>query len=131
MLTDECIRLDIHQRILPLEHLTQSRHQPASGIVGSSGFDLSLLEESQLLAQKQILCDGLSRISGDDRCPRPLPSLSSAQSNAWFATRLFTMPLVLHRGLKRVAEDRATSMNILVNTALAHWLGGKDLLRLG
>jgi len=54
--TDECIRLDIRQRILPLEHLTQSRHQPASGIVGSSGFDLSLLEESQLLAQKQILC---------------------------------------------------------------------------
>ncbi len=49
---DECIRLDIHQRIRPLEHLTQSRHQPASGIVGSSGFGLSLLEESQLLAQK-------------------------------------------------------------------------------
>ncbi len=54
--TDECIQLDIHQRIRPLEHLTQSRHQPASGIVGSSGFGLSLLEESQLLAEKQILC---------------------------------------------------------------------------
>jgi hypothetical protein len=54
--TDECIRLDIHQRIRPLEHLTQSRHQPASGIVGTSGSGLSLLEKSQLLAQKQIFC---------------------------------------------------------------------------
>jgi len=55
--TDESIRHDIHQHIRPLEHLTQRCHQPASGIVVSSGFGPSLLEESQLLAQKQILCD--------------------------------------------------------------------------
>lgn len=42
-----------------------------------------------------------------------------------------TMPLELHRKLKSIAEDRGTSMNILVNTALAHWLAGKGLLRLG
>ena len=41
-----------------------------------------------------------------------------------------TMPLILHKRLKQIAAGRATSMNILVNTALAHWLAGKDLLSL-
>jgi hypothetical protein len=41
-----------------------------------------------------------------------------------------TMPRALHRRLREIADDRATSMNILVNTALAHWLAGKDLLKL-
>ncbi len=42
-----------------------------------------------------------------------------------------TMLFALHRRLKTIAKDRATPMNILVNTALAHWLAGKDLLRFG
>jgi hypothetical protein len=41
-----------------------------------------------------------------------------------------TMPRNLHKELKRIADDRNTSMNILVSTALAHWLAKKDLLRL-
>jgi hypothetical protein len=41
-----------------------------------------------------------------------------------------SMPRKLHKRLKEIAEDRNTSMNILVNTALAHWLAKKDLLRL-
>ena len=54
----------------PLEHSAQSRHQPASGIVGPSGFDLALLEERQLLAEKEIL-------RGQGRCgngPRGKPA---------------------------------------------------------
>jgi hypothetical protein len=42
-----------------------------------------------------------------------------------------TMPLLLHRKLKKIADDRGTSMNILVNTALAHWLARRGALRLG
>ena len=42
-----------------------------------------------------------------------------------------TMPRVLHKKLKKVADDRDSSMNILVNTALAHWLARKGALRLG
>jgi hypothetical protein len=42
-----------------------------------------------------------------------------------------TMPRVLHKKLKKIAEDRDSSMNILVNTALAHWLAKKGALRLG
>lgn len=41
-----------------------------------------------------------------------------------------TIPSILHKELKQIAAVRATSMNILVNTALAHWLAGKDLLSL-
>ena len=41
-----------------------------------------------------------------------------------------SMPLTLHRKLKKVADDRDTSMNIVVNTALAHWLAKKGELRL-
>ena len=42
-----------------------------------------------------------------------------------------TMPRVLHKKLKKIADDRDSSMNILVNTALAHWLARKGALRLG
>jgi hypothetical protein len=41
-----------------------------------------------------------------------------------------TMPRVLHKKLKKIADDRVSSMNILVNTALAHWLSKKGALRL-
>jgi len=42
-----------------------------------------------------------------------------------------TMPRVLHKKLKKIAEDRDSSMNVLVNTALAHWLANKGAVRLG
>ena len=55
MPTDECIRLDIHQRTVPREHATERRHHPTGGIVGSSWFDLALLEERQLFAKEEVL----------------------------------------------------------------------------
>jgi hypothetical protein len=42
-----------------------------------------------------------------------------------------TMPRALHKKLRKIADDRDSSMNILVNTALAHWLAQKGALRLG
>jgi hypothetical protein len=41
-----------------------------------------------------------------------------------------TMPRSLHKKLKKISIDRGTSMNILVNTALAHWLAQKGALKL-
>ena len=41
-----------------------------------------------------------------------------------------TIPRSLHKKLKKVAETRDTSMNIVVNTALAHWLASKGALKL-
>lgn len=41
-----------------------------------------------------------------------------------------TISRALHKHLKQVAEDRETSMNIVVNTGLAHWLAAKGLLKL-
>jgi len=41
-----------------------------------------------------------------------------------------TIPRALHKKLKKVSTDRGTSMNILVNTALAHWLAQKGALKL-
>jgi hypothetical protein len=41
-----------------------------------------------------------------------------------------TMPRSLHKKLKKLADDRGTSMNIIVNTGLAHWLAGKGSLKL-
>lgn len=35
----------------------------------------------------------------------------------------------LHKKLKKIADDRGTSMNILVNTGLAHWLASKGALK--
>ena len=41
-----------------------------------------------------------------------------------------TIPRSLHKKLKKIANDRGTSMNILVNTGLAHWLAQKGALKL-
>ena len=41
-----------------------------------------------------------------------------------------TLPKALHRKVKKVAEDRGKSMNIMVSTALAHWLATKGALKL-
>jgi hypothetical protein len=57
-----------------------------------------------------------------------LPLVSSTERMVRDTT--VSMPRKLHKKLKEIAENRNTSMNILVNTALAHWLAKKDLLRL-
>ena len=41
-----------------------------------------------------------------------------------------TVPRALHKKLKKISTDRGTSMNILVNTGLAHWLAQKGALKL-
>jgi hypothetical protein len=41
-----------------------------------------------------------------------------------------TLPKALHKRVKKVAQDRATSMNIMVSTGLAHWLNKKGALKL-
>lgn len=41
-----------------------------------------------------------------------------------------TIPRAVHKKLKKISTDRETSMNILVNTALAHWLAEKGALKL-
>lgn len=41
-----------------------------------------------------------------------------------------SLPRPLHGKLKKLAKDRGTSMNILVNTGLAYWLAKKGLISL-
>jgi hypothetical protein len=41
-----------------------------------------------------------------------------------------SLPRPLHKKLKKIAEDRGTSMNILVNTGLAYWLAKKGSITL-
>ena len=41
-----------------------------------------------------------------------------------------TLTRAMHKKLKRISDDRDTSMNILVNTGLAHWLAAKGALKL-
>jgi len=41
-----------------------------------------------------------------------------------------TLPKTLHRKIKKIAEDRGKSMNIMVSSALAHWLAKKGALKL-
>jgi len=38
----------------PWEHATERRHYPTGGIVGSSWFDLALLEERRLFAKEEV-----------------------------------------------------------------------------
>ncbi len=41
-----------------------------------------------------------------------------------------TIPRTLHKKLKKLADERNSSMNVLVNTALAHWLAAKGEIKL-
>ncbi|WP_031498253.1 hypothetical protein [Bryobacter aggregatus] len=41
-----------------------------------------------------------------------------------------SLPRPLHKKLKKIAEDRGSSMNILVNTGLAYWLAQKGAITL-
>lgn len=41
-----------------------------------------------------------------------------------------SLPRALHKKLKKIAENRSSSMNILVNTGLAYWLAGKGAISL-
>jgi hypothetical protein len=41
-----------------------------------------------------------------------------------------SVPPALHGKLKTLADDRESSINVLVNTALAHWLAKKGNIRL-
>lgn len=41
-----------------------------------------------------------------------------------------TLPKVLHQKVKAVGEARGKSMNIMVSSALAHWLAKKGALKL-
>jgi len=40
------------------------------------------------------------------------------------------LPIPVHSKLKFLAKSRNTSMNVLVNTAVAHWLAGKGIIKL-
>ncbi len=41
-----------------------------------------------------------------------------------------SLPRALHKKLKKIADDRGSSMNILVNTGLAYWLAKKGSITL-
>lgn len=42
-----------------------------------------------------------------------------------------SLPRPLHKKLKTIADDRDSSMNVLVNTGLAYWLAKKGAIILG
>jgi hypothetical protein len=46
------------------------------------------------------------------------------------ADTTITLPQLLHEKLKMIADHRSCSMNVLVSTALAHWLAEKGAVRL-
>ena len=45
-------------------------------------------------------------------------------------TTMIGMEPAIHSHLKDLAKARNTSMNVMVNTAIAHWLAGKKIIRL-
>ena len=50
MPSDQCLWLNDHQSVAPVEPLAQKAHQPASGIVGAMRSEIALLEQGQLFA---------------------------------------------------------------------------------
>jgi hypothetical protein len=43
---------------------------------------------------------------------------------------MISIPTKVHAALKALSKTRAASMNVLVNTAVAHWLAGKGIIKL-
>ena len=46
------------------------------------------------------------------------------------STTTIAIPPPLHAQLRTIAKSRSASMNEMVNTAVAHWLAGKKIIRL-
>lgn len=53
-----------------------------------------------------------------------------SQDESMVRDTTITMPRALHKRLKKIASERSTSMNIIVNTGLAHWLAAKGEIKL-
>ena len=51
-------------------------------------------------------------------------------TDARMSTTTIALPPQLHSQIKAVAKSRNASMNEIVNTAVAHWLAGKKIIRL-
>ncbi len=51
-------------------------------------------------------------------------------SDTRLGTTTIALPPSLHSHLKSLAKSRTASMNELVNTAIAHWLASKKIIRL-
>ena len=57
-----------------------------------------------------------------------VPVISSQESVVPDTT--ISLPRSLHRKLRTLSKDRSVSMNVLVSTALAHWLAKQGKLKL-
>lgn len=51
-------------------------------------------------------------------------------SETRMSTTMIGLSPTIHTHLKDLAKIRNTSMNVMVNTAVAHWLAGKKIIRL-
>ena len=51
-------------------------------------------------------------------------------SETRMGTTMIGLSPTIHTHLKDLAKTRNTSMNVMVNTAIAHWLAGKKIIRL-
>jgi hypothetical protein len=57
--------------------------------------------------------------------------LVDLSSESRLGTTTIGLPPAIHSKLKSLAKSRNTSMNVMINTAVAHWLAGKKIIRLG
>ena len=51
-------------------------------------------------------------------------------SETRMSTTMIGLPATIHTHLKNLAKARNASMNVMVNTAVAHWLAEKNIIRL-
>lgn len=51
-------------------------------------------------------------------------------SETRMSTTTIGLSQTVHTHLRNLAKTRNTSMNVMVNTAVAHWLAGKKIIRL-
>jgi hypothetical protein len=51
-------------------------------------------------------------------------------SETRMSTTMIGLAPAIHAHLKHLAKARNASMNVMVNTAVAHWLAGKKIIRL-
>ena len=58
--------LDVHQGATPREHAAQNHHDQSGGIMGPVWFHLTLLEQSELFAQEEILSSQCAARPGNE-----------------------------------------------------------------
>jgi hypothetical protein len=117
-------------RLAPAKALPPARPQPESGPIVKLAIRLNATVNDELRSMIRYRGD-LSKLAIEalEQVDLRTAALISDEEPMVPDTTI-SLPRGLYKKIRAIAKERSASMNILVSTALAHWLAGQGKLKL-